>query len=181
MHSQSTCLARGGVRQAAGRAVGVREWNGLQKTSGSGVTAYQFNLDKSKPTSSWSPARIESLKRGKRHAGEPMGVYANPNEPALRAMAAVSWQNLVVINSVAGPNLPDNMQACKDQPPDRVAVYMPGHQKVAALLKFKSWACDIVPALLDPKRMTQYTIIVHNGDQPGSPTGHFDATGKEDS
>ena len=148
------------------------EW--LQN-AGSGVTAYHFGTE-NVPTSSWSPTNIERLRRGKERAGDAMGVYAN--EPALRAMAATSWQNLVVINSRLGPNLSKDEHAFKGQPPDRVAVYLPGHQRVAALAKMKSWACDIVPALLDPKRMAQYTVIVHNGDRPGSISAHFDATRK---
>ena len=102
-----------------------------------------------------------------------MGGYAN--EAALRAMAALGWQNLVVINSRMGSNI--EHPQFRYQPAHRVAVYLPGHRDPKNLLKFKSWACDIVPALLDPKRAKQYTVIVHNGDMPGSVTAHFDATG----
>ena len=101
------------------------------QNEGSAVTAYQFVSDKSLPTSSWSPTRIESLRLGKNSAdpSEPMGTYAN--EPALRAMAATSWQNLVVINSRAGSNMPNNDKAFKGQPPDKVTVYPPGHRRAA--------------------------------------------------
>ena len=144
------------------------------QNEGSGVTAYQFGSDRlNTALSSWSPAGIESLTSGKNSPSDPMGVYAN--EAALRAMAALGWQNLVVINSRMGSNI--EHPQFRYQPAHRVAVYLPGHRDPKNLLKFKSWACDIVPALLDPKRAKQYTVIVHNGDMPGSVTGHFDATG----
>ena len=105
-----------------------------------------------------------------------MGVYAN--EPALRAMAGLAHQNLVVITSNSGSNI--EKPEFRHQPFDKVTVYLPGipRKGTATVAKFKSWACDVVPALLDPKRASQYRVIVHNGDKPGSITGHFDSTEK---
>ena len=60
---------------------------------------------------------------GKDGPRERTGVYAN--EPALRAMAAISWKNLVVVNSCSGSNL--EHPELHDQPPDKVTVYQPGH------------------------------------------------------
>ena len=78
----------------------------------------------------------------------------------------VGWQNLVVFDRCSGSNI--QYPEFRNQPADRVSVYLPGHSKVLQIVKFKSWACDIVPALLEPKRAAQYTVIVHNGDMPGS-------------
>ena len=60
--------------------------------------------------------------------GDGMGVYAN--EAALRAMAAVAWQNLVVINSRMGSNI--EHPHLRNQPADKVSVYLPGHKNPAA-------------------------------------------------
>ena len=134
------------------------------QNEGSGISMYQFGSDRNAPTSSWSPARIERLLQGKNSPKGAVGVYAN--EPALRAMAVVGWQNLVVFDRCCGSNI--QYPEFRNQPADRVSVYLPGHSKVMQIVKFKSWACDIVPALLEPKRAAQYTVIVHNGDMPGS-------------
>ena len=142
------------------------------QNEGSGTAAYVFGTEKNNPLSSWSPANIERLLLGKDGPRERTGVYAN--EPALRAMAAISWKNLVVVNSCSGSNL--EHPKYHGQPPDKVVVYLPGHSKVSLVAKLKSWACDIVPALLDPLRAKQYIVIIHNGDLPGSITGHFEAT-----
>ena len=107
-----------------------------------------------------------------------MGVYANePPSFESNAMAGLAHQNLVVINSNSGSNIED--PTFHHQPFDKVTVYLPViPQKGATVSKFKSWACDVVPALLDPKRKSQYKVIIHNGDKPGSLSGHFDSTGK---
>ena len=134
-----------------------------------------FVIEKREPTSSWAPAKISSLKDGKQRPGDRMGTYAN--EPALRALAGLAHQNLVVINSNGGTNI--ERPEFKDRPFDKVTVYLPNIPRSGATIaKFKSWACDIVPALLDPKRASQYRVIIHNGDMPGSVSGHFDSTGK---
>ena len=77
-----------------------------------------------------------------------MGVYAN--EPALRAMAGLAHQNLVVITSNSGSNI--EKPEFRHQPFDKVTVYLPGipRKGTTTVAKFKSWACDVVPALLDP-------------------------------
>ena len=103
---------------------------------GPGSPRRQFGAepDDRKATSSWSPARIESLtSTGKNSPSDPMGVYAN--EAALRAMAALGWQHLVVINSRTGSNI-ENPQF-RYQSADRVAVYLPGHRNPKNLLKLK--------------------------------------------
>ena len=66
-------------------------------------------------------------------------------------------------------------------PLDRVLVYPPGATNVRKIAKVRSWANDIVPALLDPKEGTPtYRVILHNGEKPGSASGHFDATRRID-
>ena len=137
---------------------------------------YLLCTEKQAESSSWAPANIATLKNGKERPGDPMGVYAN--EPALRAMAGLAHRNLVVITSNSGSNI--EKPEFRHQPFDKVTVYLPGipRKGTATVAKFKSWACDVVPALLDPKRASQYRVIVHNGDKPGSITGHFDSTEK---
>ena len=106
-----------------------------------------------------------------------MGVYAN--EPALRAMAGLAHQNLVVITSNSGSNI--EKPEFRHEPFDKVMVYLPGipRKGTTTVAKFKSWACDVVPAVLDPKRASQYRVIVHKGDKcQGQSVGTLTPLGK---
>ena len=81
-----------------------------------------------------------------------MGVYAN--EPALRAMAGLAHQNLVVITSNSGSNI-EKPEFCH-KPFDKVIVYLVlawhsnARKGTGTVAKIESWACVVVPALLDP-------------------------------
>ena len=125
-HSKQSFIGRPlpAVDYAAQQALRVKCVHWLQN-EGSGVAAYQFGIDASTATSSWSPVEIERLRLGKNSPRDRMGVYAN--EAALRAMAAVAWQNLVVINSRMGSNI--EHPHLRNQPSDKVAVYLPGHKQ----------------------------------------------------
>ena len=104
-----------------------------------------------------------------------MGGYAN--EPALRALAAIANEHLVVIDARTGPNVDRN----RGRPYDRCIVYSPG-DNARVLAKAHSWANDIVPVLVrlqDGGKLSTdptYRVIVHNGAPPGSVSGHFSAT-----
>ena len=137
-----------------------------------------FACDGHDRRSSWAPDKLKQIKDGKQRPGAPMGSYAN--EPALRAMAAVEGVHLVVIDAQCGPG--DHI-AKKDcgHPFDRVNVYLPGTDKVQRVCKIKSWANDIVPALTTPVHSgPAYRVILHNGEKPGSLSGHFEATRRVD-
>ena len=105
-----------------------------------------------------------------------MGTYAG--EPALRAMATMEEVTLVVINSKSGPRVPGHE---KNRPKDQVHIYWPERAGAGLLkvVKAKSWACDVVPTLLKEKGANAkpcFRVIIHNGEPPGSPSGHFEAT-----
>ena len=74
-----------------------------------------------------------------------MGVYAN--EAALRAMAGLRKEPLVVVDSKAGPSLSKQVRT------DQVAVYEthagPEDKRrwFASVMKWMSWANDIAPVL----------------------------------
>ena len=93
-------------------------------------------------------------------------------------MAVVANVHLVVITSNDGPKPPP--PAVRGQPYDRVAVYVPSAG--TGLVRYQSWANDIVPVLLRAargelrRRDPVYRVIVHNGEKAGSAAGHFDAT-----
>ena len=104
-----------------------------------------------------------------------MGTYAD--SAALRAMAAVEKVHLVVITTNTAGTIG---RAQRGKPFDAVHVYSPTTE--TQLYRQRSWAHDVVPALLrraagnakrtDPK----YRVILHNGETSGSASGHFDGT-----
>ena len=104
-----------------------------------------------------------------------MGTYADA--AALRAMAAVEKVHLVVITTNTARGIGRGQRG---KPFDAVHVYSPNTE--TQLYRARSWAHDIVPALLrraegkakrtDPK----YRVILHNGEASGSRAGHFDGT-----
>ena len=150
------------------------------------LTGWHAGMDavsNSRRQSSWSDAAIKKLEGGKLSTSDNMGVYAN--EAALRAMAGLRKEPLVVVDSKAGPSLSKQV---RNRPPDQVAVYEthagPEDKPrwFASVMRWMSWANDIAPVLQrrlegnqledDPK----YRVIVHNGEPASSLGGHFDAT-----
>ena len=152
------------------------------------LTAWHAGMDavsNSRRQSSWSDAAIKNLEGGKQSTSDSMGVYAN--EAALRAMAGLRKEPLVVVDSRAGPSL---SRQVRNRPPDQVAVYEthagPEDKRrwFASVMKWMSWANDIAPVLQrrlegnqledDPK----YRVIVHNGEPASSLGGHFQPIGQ---
>ena len=141
------------------------------------LVEWQLNTEDAaaRPHSSWQPQNIQRLKRGKERAGDRPGVYAN--EPALRALAGIANEHLVVIDAHNGPSVDRE----RGQPYDRCFVYSPS-DNIRALAKGLSWANNIVPVLVrlqDGQKLSTdptYRVIVHNGEPPGSVHGHFSAT-----
>ena len=90
-------------------------------------------------------------------------------------MAAVGNVHLVVIDCQSGPGKHIRTED-RGRPFDRVNIYLPGDSP-RAIAKSKSWANDVVPALVDPnKDAPMYRVILHNGEKPGSAAGHFEST-----
>ena len=104
-----------------------------------------------------------------------MGTYAD--SAALRAMAAVERVHLVVITTNTAASIG---RAQRNRPFDAVHVYSSSTE--TQLYRTRSWANDIVPALLrrgagNAKRTDpEYRAILHNGEMEGSRSGHFDGT-----
>jgi len=145
---------------------------------GEALVASQLKADLEQrvtPPSRWQSDQIEKILQGKQRCGARMGEYCA--DPALRAMAAALNVHLVVVDSKCGPGVRKEEHG---KPPDRVAVYYPGES--TRLKRFRSWANDVAPVLVRKQEQgslaadPEYRVIIHNGEPPGSRSGHFDAT-----
>ena len=136
----------------------------------------QADLEQSLTPSRWQSDQIKKILEGKQRRGARMGEYCA--DPSLRAMAAVLNVHLVVVDSKCGPGVPTDQRG---KPPDRVAVYLPGSDP-RRVKRARSWANDVAPVLARKQAQgslatdPEYRVIIHNGEPPGSRSGHFDGT-----
>ena len=99
------------------------------------LTGWHAGMDavsNSRRQSSWSDAAIKNLEGGKQSTSDNMGVYAN--EAALRAMAGLRKEPLVVVDSRAGPSLSRQVFAIARQTKWRCMKLMQGQRISGACL-----------------------------------------------